>query len=157
MTDNFDSFTGPSNIEAFQFLKINIQNLMEDKSLKTILVTSALPAEGKSFTVANLAVAMAYSGKRVIIVDFNLRQPQQQLKHIHQSRLFPCLTKTGICADAEKAGHTSPGYCFQDVYDFLQEFGQIINYKLPDRNKQPYQETFRVLTDDHYYAGSISP
>lgn len=137
MTDNFDSFTGPSNIEAFQFLKINIQNLMEDKSLKTILVTSALPAEGKSFTVANLAVAMAYSGKRVIIVDFNLRQPQQH-------NYFDLLNDTGLMNVLAGEAETSRVLKDTEIYN-LKVFtgGQMSNpskYLVLDKIKQILNE-----------------
>lgn len=46
-----------------------------DKNLRTILVTSAGAEEGKSTTLSNLAVTIAQSGKRVILVDADLRRP----------------------------------------------------------------------------------
>lgn len=61
--------------EAFRVLRTNIQFLGLDQPLKTILVTSASPAEGKTTTIANLAVAFAQSGMRVCIVDADLRRP----------------------------------------------------------------------------------
>jgi capsular exopolysaccharide synthesis family protein len=46
---------------------------------QTVLVTSALPGEGKSTTVANLAVAIAQTGQRVVVVDADMRRPSQHL------------------------------------------------------------------------------
>ena len=61
--------------EAFQLLATNIEFTNIDRGAKSFMVTSANPAEGKSTTVANLAVTFARSGKRVILVDLDLRRP----------------------------------------------------------------------------------
>lgn len=63
--------------EAFRTLRTNLEFSNLDKSLRTILVTSAGAEEGKSTTLANLAVTIAQSGKRVILVDADLRRPTQ--------------------------------------------------------------------------------
>ncbi len=61
--------------EIYRMLWAKIQLSLMDKSTCTILVVSAGPNEGKSTTAANLAIACAQAGKRVILVDANLRQP----------------------------------------------------------------------------------
>ena len=61
--------------EAYRTLRTNIQFASVDKELRTLLVTSPSPEEGKSTTLANLAVTMAQSEKRVILVDCDLRRP----------------------------------------------------------------------------------
>jgi capsular exopolysaccharide synthesis family protein len=61
--------------EAFQLLATNIEFTNLDRGAKSFMVTSANPAEGKSTSVANLAVTFARSGKRVILVDLDLRRP----------------------------------------------------------------------------------
>ena len=61
--------------EAFRMLRANLDSMMLDPDLRTIMVTSALQQEGKSTTVANLAVAFARAGKRVVLVDLDLRRP----------------------------------------------------------------------------------
>ena len=61
--------------EAYRVLRTNIQFSSVDKPLKSILVTSAGPFEGKSITAANLAVVMAQAGLRTILVDGDLRKP----------------------------------------------------------------------------------
>jgi capsular exopolysaccharide synthesis family protein len=61
--------------EAFQLLATNIEFINLDYGATTFMVTSANPAEGKSTTIANLAVTFARSGKRVVLVDLDLRRP----------------------------------------------------------------------------------
>jgi capsular exopolysaccharide synthesis family protein len=63
--------------EAYRTLRTNIQFSKGEGELRTIMFTSAGPGEGKSTTVANTAVALAQSGKRVILVDCDLRKPVQ--------------------------------------------------------------------------------
>jgi tyrosine-protein kinase len=63
--------------EAFRVLAANIRLSSMDSHFRTILVTSPASAEGKSVIAANLAVAMANAGLRVVVVDADLRLPQQ--------------------------------------------------------------------------------
>ena len=61
--------------EAYRTLRANLSLSSPDHPLRTLVVTSAAPGEDKSITLANLAVAMAQGGQRVILVDANLRHP----------------------------------------------------------------------------------
>jgi non-specific protein-tyrosine kinase len=63
--------------EAYRTLRTNIEFSSFDQKLVSLVVTSAGPEEGKSTTLANLAVAMAQAGKQVILVDCDLRKPSQ--------------------------------------------------------------------------------
>jgi polysaccharide biosynthesis transport protein len=64
--------------EAFRILQTNLQFSNSDNSLKVIVVTSSVPQEGKSTIAANLALTMADLGKRVLLVDVDMRKPSQQ-------------------------------------------------------------------------------
>jgi capsular exopolysaccharide synthesis family protein len=61
--------------EAFRTLRTNIYFSGLDRSIHTLLVTTVAPVEGKSTTLANLAVAMAQGDQRTILVDADLRRP----------------------------------------------------------------------------------
>lgn len=61
--------------EAYRVLRTNLQFSSLDKPLRSLVVTSPGPTEGKSTTVANLGVVMAQAGKSVILVDADLRRP----------------------------------------------------------------------------------
>jgi succinoglycan biosynthesis transport protein ExoP len=65
---------GP-HAEAFRMLRANLEFVNLDRGARSIMITSALEREGKSTTVANLAVALARGGKRVALVDLDLRRP----------------------------------------------------------------------------------
>jgi Mrp family chromosome partitioning ATPase/capsular polysaccharide biosynthesis protein len=62
--------------ESFRMLRTNLEFAMVDHTIRSILITSAVEKEGKSTTVANLAVAFARAGKRVTLVDLDLRKPR---------------------------------------------------------------------------------
>jgi non-specific protein-tyrosine kinase len=61
--------------EAYRALRTNLSFYNLDKPLRTLVVTSPAAGAGKSTTVANLAVTMAQSGRRTILVDCDLRRP----------------------------------------------------------------------------------
>jgi capsular exopolysaccharide synthesis family protein len=61
---------------SFEMLQTNL-GFATDKELQVILLTSSSPSEGKSFVSANLALAASHLGKRVLIVDADLRRPRQ--------------------------------------------------------------------------------
>lgn len=60
--------------EAYRTIRTNIQFSMPKGQLKSILITSSMPEEGKSTTTANLAITMAESGNRVLLIDADLRK-----------------------------------------------------------------------------------
>ncbi len=75
--------------EAFRTLRTNLMLSGLEKPLSTLLVTSPAPEEGKSTTLANLAVTMAQGGRKTILVDCDLRHP-------HQHELFGAAGEPGL-------------------------------------------------------------
>ena len=61
--------------ESFRMLRTNLEFVNLERGARSIMITSGLEEEGKSTTVANLAVAFARTGKRVALVDLDLRRP----------------------------------------------------------------------------------
>jgi capsular exopolysaccharide synthesis family protein len=63
--------------ESYRMLQSNIKFLNSERSVKSIVITSSAPQEGKSTVAANLAASMAQVGNKVLLVDANLHQPMQ--------------------------------------------------------------------------------
>ncbi len=78
MTIQLITLTDPRSpaAEAFRSLYINLSFSQQERKLRSLVVTSPGPGEGKSITLANLAVVAAQMGQRVILVDGDLRKPQ---------------------------------------------------------------------------------
>lgn len=63
--------------EVFRTLRTNIQFMNINKKLKTLLVTSTLPGEGKSWVASNLAITFAQAEKKVVLIDADMRKGRQ--------------------------------------------------------------------------------
>lgn len=71
---------GAAGTEQYRTLRSRLYHMREKMTLKMLLVTSALPKEGKSFTAANLAQVMVRQhGRRVLLIDADLRAPRLHL------------------------------------------------------------------------------
>lgn len=98
--------------EVFRTLRTNIQFMNTKGKLKTILVTSTFPEEGKSWVASNLAVTFAQAGKKVVIIDADMRKGRQY--SIFGVSPIPGLSNylSGIGMDEDEE---------LDIVDFVQE------------------------------------
>ncbi|MGG2017456.1 CpsD/CapB family tyrosine-protein kinase [Bacillus sp. S10(2024)] len=71
------AYERPQSVLAEQYrnIRTNIQFASIDQKIRSIVVTSAKPGEGKTTTTANLAVAFAQQGEKILLVDADLRKP----------------------------------------------------------------------------------
>ena len=60
--------------ELFRTLRTNIQFMNSNKELNSLLVTSTLPGEGKTWVSSNLAIAFAQADKKVVLIDADMRK-----------------------------------------------------------------------------------
>jgi non-specific protein-tyrosine kinase len=87
--------------EAFRALRTNILFSQAGKELRSLVITSAGPGEGKTTVAANLAVVMADAGKRVILVDADMRRPT-----LHKR--FGVVNNVGLSRRSHGPAHPAP-------------------------------------------------
>jgi Mrp family chromosome partitioning ATPase len=96
-----------SYAEAFRMLRTNVEFMNLERGARSIMITSALEREGKSTTIANLAIAMARAGRNVALVDLDLRRPSLR-------RFFDLSTgEAGVTSVV--LGNTSLGHALVEV------------------------------------------
>ena len=93
---------GSYEAEAFRSLRTALSFLGREKERKTILFTSANPAEGKSYCSFNYAVALAHTGQRTLLIDADLRRPNLSRLLVTDSKargLTDCLSQRASLLD----------------------------------------------------------
>ena len=104
------------NSEIFRTLRTNIQFMNTNKKLKTLLVTSTYPGEGKSWISSNLAVTFAQAGKKVILIDADMRKGRQ-------FRIFDIAPTPGLSNYLSETEIDEKGNASRNAGDYVQETG----------------------------------
>lgn len=88
--------------EAYKVIRTSIQFAKAGNTLKTIAITSCTPDEGKSTTAANLAIVLTQTGKRVLLIDCDMRNPtvHKNFKLSNKVGLSSCISLGTALADA---------------------------------------------------------
>lgn len=116
--------------EVFRTLRTNIQFMNTKGKLKTILVTSTFPGEGKSWVASNLAVTFAQAGKKVVLIDADMRKGRQY--NIFGISPIPGLSNylSGVDFDDENRDIT-------DIADYVQDTEVDNLFVMPAGNIPP--------------------
>ena len=116
--------------EVFRTLRTNIQFMNTKGKLRTILVTSTFPGEGKSWVASNLAVTFAQAGKRVVLIDADMRKGRQY--NIFGISPIPGLSNylSGVDIDDTERDIT-------DIADYVQDTGVDNLFVMPAGNIPP--------------------
>ncbi|OIJ11255.1 capsular biosynthesis protein [Anaerobacillus alkalilacustris] len=94
--------------EQYRTIRTNLQFASVDQELKTIMVTSANPSEGKSTTIANLAVVLSQQGNSVLLIDADMRKPS-----VHYT--FRCQNTKGLTTVLTKQSSLEEAVFASDV------------------------------------------
>ena len=125
--------------EVFRTLRTNIQFMNTNNKLKTLLVTSTLPNEGKSWVTANLAVTFAQAGKKVVLVDADMRKGRQYT--IFEVSPRPGLSNYLSGFDINTGEETS-----EDLANYIQETEIPNLYIIPAGNIPPNPSELLIST-----------
>ena len=126
--------------EAYRVIRTSIQFAQAGKELKTLAVTSCTPNEGKSMTVANLAVVLTQAGKSVLLLDCDMRNPtvHKNFGLSNKLGLSSCIsmdTPLSAAVQATKVDNLyalTSGVIPPNPSELLQEAGEIYDYVLID-------------------------
>lgn len=136
-------------IEAYRVLRTNLQYELDQKQLKTILITSTNPEEGKSLTAGNLAICMAMNNKKTVYVDSDLRKGVG-------SSLFNIPARKGLTtylegyADLDNIIHATdiPNLSFISKGPSLHHTAELLTSKKMDQFLEQLKERFDLIIID---------
>ena len=141
MRNELITYTDPKSpvSEMFRTLRTNLQFMGNTKKIQTILITSTLPGEGKSWTAANLAVTFAQAGKKVVIIDTDLRKGRQ-------FSIFNVVARPGVSNYLSGVVNEGEVYDPDDIRSFIRETDIEDLYVIPAGDVPPNPSELLVNT-----------
>jgi polysaccharide biosynthesis transport protein len=137
--------------EAYRSIRTNLQYDERTKSLKTLLVTSAYEMEGKSLTVSNLAITIAQAGKRVLIIDGDMRKPSIHKKFsIDNNRGLSDVLKNHIPSLKEVASNVREGLDIVTAGGYIHNPSELISLR-------DFSKVLAEVEDDYDFILVDSP
>lgn len=100
--------------ETFRTLRTNIQFMNTNNQLKTLLITSTLPGEGKSWVASNLAITFAQAGKKVVLIDADMRKGRQYT-------IFEVSPRPGLSNYLSGIDSKTEENSMDEIIDYIQE------------------------------------
>lgn len=125
--------------EIFRTLRTNIQFMNASKKMKTLLVTSTFLGEGKSWVASNLAVTFAQAGKKVILIDADMRKGRQYV-------IFGALPKPGLSNYLSQVEIDEEENLTENISDYIQETEVENLYLMSAGNVPPNPSELLVST-----------
>ncbi len=116
--------------EIFRTLRTNIQFMNASKRMQTLLITSTLPGEGKSWVASNLAVTFAQAGKKVVLIDADMRKGRQYV-------IFGATPKPGLSNCLSEIDLTDKKNLAENIVKYIQETEVENLYLMPAGSVPP--------------------
>lgn len=113
--------------EQYRKIRTNIEFSSADKKIKSLVITSSGPSEGKSTTAANLAIVFANTGSRVLLVDADLRKPSVALS-------FKIPNVNGLSNYLTEGNSVSGSFTSESVY--MTQGSSAIDNRLIETNTE---------------------
>ena len=137
--------------EAYKSLRTNVDFLLTENESRVLLVTSSIPNEGKTSVSINLAISLAQTGKKVLLIDCDLRKPKVHayLRIKHSSKLGLSTVLTGESTAEEAIGYidnlnlyvmlsgptpdeSTALFTAESTYDIIKELSEKFDYVICD-------------------------
>ena len=125
--------------EIFRTLRTNIQFMNINKKLKVLQITSAFPGEGKSWIASNLAVTFAQAGKKVVLIDADMRKGRQYA-------IFGVTPRPGLSNYLSGVNEDKSEIENQDLSNYIKETEIPNLYIIPAGNVPPNPSELLVST-----------
>ena len=121
------SLMSPAGAEAFRLLRSSLKWTQSDGAGKTLAISSALSGEGKTTTSANLAAVCAFEGKRVLLIDCDLRRPRlHQVFHLPRQPGMSQVLWSGLSASAAVRDTEIDGLFVLPAGAYTERFADLI-------------------------------